>query len=103
MTYFISIIFLFLFIFPSLIQSQSGTFTPLTGRIDSLNYITYNQMITELGCISACIQSTSPSCYAISYESFDQECRLITQSVPSSFIPNQSFLDWHSYIRTMDS
>jgi hypothetical protein len=103
MTYFISIVFLFLFIFPSWIQCQSGTFTPLTGRTDSLDYISYYRMITESDCISVCLQYTSPSCYGISYESFRQECRIITESVPSSFIPNQSFLNWRTYIRKIDS
>jgi len=103
MRYFISTVFLFLFIFPSLIQCQSGTLTPLTGLIDSLDYVSYYRMITEPGCVSVCLQYTSPTCYAISYESFRQECRIITESVPSLFIPNQSFLDWRSYIRIIDS
>lgn len=103
MTVMIYIIFLFVFIFPSLIFCQSGTFSPLTGRIDSLDYVSYYRMITEIDCISVCIGYTSPGCYGISYESFRQECRLITESVPSSFTPNQSFLDWRSYIRTIDS
>jgi hypothetical protein len=86
-----------------LIQCQSGTFSPLTGRFDSFQYISYYRMVTERECVSVCIQYNSPLCYAISYESFRQECRLITQSVPSSSIPNQSFLDWRSYLRIIDS
>ncbi|CAF1045344.1 unnamed protein product [Rotaria sp. Silwood1] len=103
MTYFTSIIFLFSFIYPLLIQCQSGTFMPVTGRIDSFNYETYFRMISEPECISICLQYSSPLCYAISYESFRQECRIITESVSSSFIPNQLYLDWQSYIRINDS
>ncbi|CAF4995380.1 unnamed protein product, partial [Rotaria sp. Silwood1] len=69
---------------------------PVTGRIDSFNYETYFRMISELECISICLQYSSPLCYAISYESFRQECRIITESVSSSFIPNQLYLDWQS-------
>ncbi len=103
MAYLISIVFLFLFIFPSLIQSQSGTFSPLTGLFDSLQYTSHYRMVTERECVSVCLGYTSPSCYAISYENFRQECRLITQSVPSLSIPNQSYLNWHSYLRIIDS
>ena len=102
MAYFISTAFLFLCLFPLLIQSQSGSFTPSTGRIDSLNFISYNRMISEYGCVSLCLQYTSPSCYGISYESYRQECRLITESIPSSFTPNQSLLNWQSYVRIRD-
>jgi hypothetical protein len=103
MSYFLSIIFLFLCIFPLLIQCQSGTFIPLTGRIDSLDYVSYYRMITESGCVSICLQYSSPSCYGISYENFRQECRIVTESVPSSFIPNQALPNWRSYIRITDS
>ncbi|CAF2596818.1 unnamed protein product [Rotaria sp. Silwood2] len=103
MTYFTFIIFLFSSIYPLLIQCQSGTFTPIAGRIDSFQYEPYSRMISEPDCISVCLQYPSPLCYAISYESFRQECRIITESVPSSFIPNQLFLNWRSYIRINDS
>lgn len=91
------------FVFSSLVQCQSGSFTPITGLIDSLNQVLFYRMVTERDCVSICLQYTSPSCYAISYEDFRQECRLITEPVPSSYIPNQSYLNWRSYLRSMDA
>jgi len=103
MTSCISIVCIFSLIVPSLIQCQSGTFTPIIGRLDSLQYLLYYRMITEPDCISACLQYTSPSCYAISYESYGQQCRIITEFASPSIIPNQSFLNWRTYIRIRDS
>jgi len=101
MTYLISIVFLL--IFSSVIRCQSGTLTPTTGLIDSLNQVSYYRMINEIGCVSICLQYASPSCYAISYESYGQECRIITEPVPSSYTPDQSLPNWRSYIRFNDS
>ncbi len=60
-------------------------------------------MITEPDCISACLQYTSPLCYGISYAIYGQECRIITEFASPSIIPNQSFLNWRTYIRIRDS
>ncbi|UJR26917.1 hypothetical protein I4U23_008226 [Adineta vaga] len=103
MAYYISLVFLFSFISPSLIHCQSGTFLPATGRLDSVTYKKMDWMITELGCVSTCLQQRWPLCYAISYESFRQECRLITQVVPSTLYLNQSFHNWRTYVRVDDS
>jgi hypothetical protein len=100
MTYLISIVFVL--IVPSLIQCQSGTFTPMVGLITSLDQVSYYRMITELGCVTTCIGYTSPSCYAISYESFGQECRIITEPIPSGYTPDQLLHNWRSYIRIND-
>jgi len=103
MAYIICNLIFFLCVFPLWIQGQSGSFAPLTGRIDTLDYVSYYRMITERECISKCLQSASPACYGISYESFRQECRLITESVPSTYQPNKSFMNWLSFIRTENS
>ncbi|CAF0954749.1 unnamed protein product [Adineta steineri] len=76
---------------------------PLIGLLNTFPYIEHGWMVNEPDCISACIQQTSPLCYGITYESYRQECRLITQFFPNSTIPNQSFLNWRTYIRTIDS
>lgn len=96
------IVFGLCFVFPSLVQCQSGSFTPIKGLIDSLEQVLFYRMVTERDCVSICLQYTSPSCYAISYEDFRQECRLITELVPSSYIPNQSYPNWQSYLRSID-
>lgn len=97
------LVFLFLFIAPALIQCQSGSFLPLTGRLDSFQYDTVDWMISELGCVSTCIRQHSPSCYAVSYENFRQECRMIIQSIPLKPYLNQSLHNWRTYIRVEDS
>lgn len=101
MTYLICIVFLF--IFPSIIQCQSGTLTPVIGLISSLNQVSYDRMISESGCVSTCLGYTSPLCYAISYESYGQQCRIITEPIPSGYTPDQSLPNWRSYIRINDS
>ncbi|CAF1166131.1 unnamed protein product [Rotaria sordida] len=65
-------------------------------------YDSYVRMISERDCVSICLQYSSPLCYAISYENFRQECRIITESVSSSSIPNQLYINWRSYIRIDD-
>lgn len=102
MTQFISYVFLFAFIFPLWIQCQSGTFKPAIGRIDSLRYVTQYRMMIEPDCIALCLRYTSPSCYAVSYESFRQECRIITQPIPPNYSPEDLFTNWRSYILTKD-
>ncbi|CAF0734878.1 unnamed protein product [Adineta ricciae] len=88
---------------PTLIQCQSGTFLPLTGRLDAFKYDTVDWMISELGCISICLRQSSPSCNAVCYENFRQECRMIRQSIPSNPYLNQSLHNWRTYIRIEDS
>ena len=97
------LIFFALFVvLPSMVQCRSGSFKPIVGLMDSLDQVSFYRMVTERECVSVCLEYTSPSCYAISYENFRQECRLITESVPSSYVPNQSYLNWRSYIRSID-
>ncbi|CAF3324582.1 unnamed protein product [Rotaria socialis] len=103
MTYFIFCVVLFSFLFPSWIQCQSGAFNPVTGRIDNLTYDLYYRMVSEPDCLALCLKYTSSTCYAVSYESFLQECRIITQPIPSTFIPDQLFLNWRSFILKQDS
>lgn len=92
----------FFFIFPSMVQCQSGSFTPMMGLIDSLEQEKYYRMISERGCVSICLQYPTGVCYGISYENYRQECRLITEPIPSTTFSNQAYLTWRSYIRSID-
>lgn len=99
-----SLIFIvFFFILTSMVQCQSGSFTPTMGLIDSLEQVTYYRMISERGCVSICLQYPSGVCHGISYENFRQECRLITEPIPSTYFSNQSYITWRSYIRSIDT